>query len=206
MLAGILAFLCRQNRFPIPPRPSRYLPFQLCARALHHRRPLGGRGHPQPTRCMYLQAIRPSQVLSDMIYAQWWEICPTTAELLGRRMRFFHGLGSSTRSSTLIARVHYSCTSVYLITWTVYLCILRTCHYDVMVGCWFTGQGKKGDCVGKKVNGGPVRSLAEMALTHSEFCVLFRNVVPSGNHSVAKWWGTRHGHTWVFYKGGEHKD
>ena len=25
-----------------------------------------------------------------------------------------------------------------------------------MVGCWFTGQGKKGDCVGKKVNGGPV--------------------------------------------------
>ena len=26
-----------------------------------------------------------------------------------------------------------------------------------MVGCWFTGQGKKGDCVGKKVNGGPVQ-------------------------------------------------
>ena len=25
-----------------------------------------------------------------------------------------------------------------------------------MVGCWFTGQGKKGDCVGKKVNDGPV--------------------------------------------------
>ena len=25
-----------------------------------------------------------------------------------------------------------------------------------MVGCWFAGQGKKGDCVGKKVNGGPV--------------------------------------------------
>ena len=25
-----------------------------------------------------------------------------------------------------------------------------------MVGCWFTGQGKKGDCVGKKVNNGPV--------------------------------------------------
>ena len=25
-----------------------------------------------------------------------------------------------------------------------------------MVGCSFTGQGKKGDCVGKKVNGGPV--------------------------------------------------
>ena len=44
----------------------------------------------------------------------------------------------------------------YLITWTAYLRILRTCHYDVMVGCWFTGQGKKGDCVGKKVNGGPV--------------------------------------------------
>ena len=81
-----------------------------------------------------------------------------TAELLGRRTRFFHGLGSSTRSSTFIARVHYSCTSVYLITWTVYLRILRTRHYDVMVGCWFTGQGKKGDCVGKKVNGGPVAS------------------------------------------------
>ena len=47
-----------------------------------------------------------------------------------------------------------------------------------------------------------MRSLAEMVLTHSEFCVLFRNIVPSGNHSVAKWWGTRHGHTWVFYKGG----
>ena len=62
----------------------------------------------------------------------------------------------STRSSTFIARVHYLCTSVYLITWIVYLCILRTHHYDVMVGCWFTGQGKKGDCVGKKVNGGPV--------------------------------------------------
>ena len=25
-----------------------------------------------------------------------------------------------------------------------------------MVGCWFTGQGKKWDCVGKKVNDGPV--------------------------------------------------
>ena len=67
------------------------------------------------------------------------------------------------RSSTFIARVHYSCTSVYLISWTVYLRILRTRHYDVMVGCWFTGQGKKGDCVGKKgdcvgkkVNDGPV--------------------------------------------------
>ena len=37
-----------------------------------------------------------------------------------------------------------------------YLRILRTRHYDVMVGCWFTGQGKKGDCVGKNVNSGPV--------------------------------------------------
>ena len=77
------------------------------------------------------------------------------------------------RSSTFIARVHYSCTSVYLITWTVYLRILRTRHYDVMVGCWFTGQGKKGDCVGKKVNGGPVVELkhklprcSEHSLTH----------------------------------------
>ena len=28
-----------------------------------------------------------------------------------------------------------------------------------MVGCWFTGQGKTGYCVGKKVNGGPMASL-----------------------------------------------
>ena len=81
-------------------------------------------------------------------------------DLPRRRTRFFHGLGSPTRSSTFIARVHYSCTSVYLISWTVYLRILRTRLYDVMVGCWFAGQGKKGDCVGKKVNGGPVIQLA----------------------------------------------
>ena len=71
-------------------------------------------------------------------------------------MRFFHGLESSTRSSTFVACIHYSCTSVYLISWTVYLRILRTCHYDVMVGCWFTGQGKKGDCVWQFGNCGPM--------------------------------------------------
>ena len=115
---------------------------------------------PQPTRCLYLQVIRPSQVFSDVIYAQWWEICPTTAELLGRRTRFFHGLGSSTRSSTFIARVHYSCTPVYLISWTIYLHILHTHYYDVMVGCWFTGQGKKGDCIWQFGNCGPISSPA----------------------------------------------
>ena len=56
---------------------------------------------------------------------------------------------------------------------------------------------------GKSTNRGwQIRSLAEMVITHSEFCVLFRNIVPSRNHSVAKWWGTRHGHTWVFFRGG----
>ena len=64
VLAGILAFLCCQNRLSIPPRPSRYLQFSS---AHDHRRPLGGRGRPQPTRCLYLQVIRRSQVFSDMI-------------------------------------------------------------------------------------------------------------------------------------------
>ena len=143
---------------PIPLyRPSRYIHFS----SAHGRCTTGvllvDVSARSPLAACTWQVIWPSQVFSDVIYAQWWEICPATAELFGRRTRFFHGLGSSTRSSTFIARVHYSCTSVYLITWTVYLRILRIRHYDVMVGCSFTGQGKKGDnCVGKKVNGGPV--------------------------------------------------
>ena len=140
----VVGWTIRKTTWPQLPNCQTQCHFS-CARALHHRRPLGARGCPQPTPCLYLQVIRPSQVFSDVIYAQWWEICPTTAELLGRRTRFFHSLGSSTRSSTFIAHAHYSCTSVYLISWTVYLRILCTRHYDVMVGCWYTGQGKKGD-------------------------------------------------------------
>ena len=89
--------------------------------------------------------IRPSQVFSDVIYY-------TLSELLGKRTRprIVNALVNLHRSCPLL--VHFR-ISYYL---DRYLRILRTCHYDVMVGCWFTGQGKKGDCVGKKVNGGPV--------------------------------------------------
>ena len=66
VLAGILAFYAVKTASLSPLGPQ----FQLCARALHHRRLLGERGRPQPTRCLYLQVIRPSQVFSDMIYAQ----------------------------------------------------------------------------------------------------------------------------------------
>ena len=156
-----------------PPRPSHYLNFSSahgrCTTGVRR----GGLGRPQPTCCLYLQVIRPSQVLSDVMYAQWWEICPTSAELLGRRTRSFHGLGSSTRSSTFIARVHYSCTSVYLISWTVYLrYLLCTRHYDVMVGCLFTGQGKKGIASGNLVTVAPCLWVLTIMETGNSSCTV----------------------------------
>ena len=54
-------------------------------------------------------------------------------------------------NTLVIARVPYLCTSAILL-----LGPYTSVYYDVMVGCWFTGQGKKRDCVGKKVNCGPV--------------------------------------------------
>ena len=147
--------------YPDPPRPSRYLHFS----SAHGRCTTGillvdvGARSPL-SACIFKWSDPAKCFLTWYNYAQWWEICPTTAELLGRRTRFFHGLGSSTRLSTFIAHVHYSCTSVYLITWTVYLRILRTRHYDVMVGCWFAGQCKKGDCIWQFSNYGPVHVMA----------------------------------------------
>ena len=43
-----------------------------------------------------------------------------------------------------------------------------------MVGCWFTGQGKKGDCVGKKVNGGPVGILISITILIVTICILLQ--------------------------------
>ena len=62
----------------------------------------------------------------------------------------------SSTSITLLARVLYPCISVYLITGIVYLCILHTHHYDVMVGWLVHRSRQKGVCVGKKVNCGPI--------------------------------------------------
>ena len=59
------------------------------------------------------------------------------------------GVASSTASSTcsstsitLLAHVPYPCTSIYLITWTLYLCMLCTRHYDIMVG-WLVHRSRQ---------------------------------------------------------------
>ena len=78
------------------------------------------------------------------------------------------GRASSTASDHQRAHqpsLHVSITRAppYILFLGPYTSILRTRHYDDMVGCWFAGKGKKGDRVGKKgdrvgknVNGGPV--------------------------------------------------
>ena len=71
VLAGILAFLCRQNRLSIPPRPSRYLHFS----SAHGRCTTGillvdVGAHSPLAACTFLKVIQPSQVFSDVIYVQ----------------------------------------------------------------------------------------------------------------------------------------
>ena len=69
------------------------------------------------------------------------------------------GLGSSMRSSTFIARVHYSCTSVYLITWTAYLRILR---HVIMTSWLVVGsqvKAKRGIASAKKWTVAPWRNV-----------------------------------------------
>ena len=152
VLAGILAFYAIKTASLSPPRPSRYLHFS----SAHGRCTTGvllvDVGAHSPLAACTFKWFDPAKYFLTWYTLSDERSAPQLQSFLVRG----RGLGSSTRSSTFIARVHYSCTSVYLITWTAYLRILHTCHYDVMVGYWFTGQGKKGDCVGKKVNGGPV--------------------------------------------------
>ena len=69
-------------------------------------------------------------------------------------MLFPHQRARTRQPPLLLARILYPCTSIYCIKWTVCLCILCIPHYDVMVD-WYTGQGKKGVCVGKNVNYSP---------------------------------------------------
>ena len=107
--------------------------------ALHHRRPLGGRECPQPTRCLYLQVIRPSQVFSDVII-----IRSVMSFLVGGRPRIVSALVNLHCTCPLL--VHFR-ISYYLDRIPPYTTIRQ---YDVMVGCSFTSQGKKGIASAKR--------------------------------------------------------
>ena len=163
VLAGILAFYAIKTASLSPPRPSCYLHFSSAHGCCTTGVLLVDVGAHSPLTACTFKWFDPAKC-----FMTWYTL---SDERSAPQLQSFWvgGRASSTASDCQCAHqpsLHVSITRA--LPYILYLFILRTRHYDVTVGCWFTGQGRKGDCVWQFGNCGP-RSW--VVLSGPELCI-----------------------------------